>query len=350
MKIDLIANDGSPLSVTPETINGNGVGGAELAMMTLMRAFAKRGHDVTVYNDSLGIFDGVNYTLRRNFQSGENRDALIIFRSPNPLVQFNRLGDSQSVVWWSCDQHTTGSFHDLGRHPRVDFCVTISPYHTDYHLMHYSIPREKIGHIDIGVRTEEYEQQVDKIQNRMIFCSVPDRGAIELAQAWPKIVDALPDASLVITSDYRLWGVPHANNAQYQRLFRMMKNVQFMGRVPRPELVKLQLQSEIMAYPCTYEELFCIAAAECQVAGAIPVTSGVGALPTTNEIGKVLPGFPTDPGWIQSFAATVVDMLTKSREELVNAQTKRKNTVWERFNYDNIAEQWEYLFAEGKLQ
>ena len=41
-------------------------------------------------------------------------------------------------------------------------------------------------------------------------------------------------------------------------------------------------------------ELFCIAVAESQVAGAFPVTSDVGSLGTTN-MGRVIHGHPSDP-------------------------------------------------------
>jgi hypothetical protein len=53
--IHFLANDGSPLGVTYKSIWGQdgrlGVGGAELAMLTLCGGFEKRGYDVTLYNN-----------------------------------------------------------------------------------------------------------------------------------------------------------------------------------------------------------------------------------------------------------------------------------------------------------
>src|SRR5207244_6817836 len=43
----------------------------------------------------------------------------------------------------------------------------------------------------------------------------------------------------------------------------------------------LQLEAELMLYPCIFEEMFCISALECMAAGAVPVTTSTGALPTT---------------------------------------------------------------------
>ena len=38
------------------------------------------------------------------------------------------------------------------------------------------------------------------------------------------------------------------------------------------ELVRWQRQAKVMAYPCTFPEGFCVSAAECMAAGAVPVT------------------------------------------------------------------------------
>lgn len=45
--------------------------------------------------------------------------------------------------------------------------------------------------------------------------------------------------------------------------------------------VEHQLSAEVMLSPCVFPEMFCIAALECMAAGAVPVTTHSGALPTT---------------------------------------------------------------------
>lgn len=54
-KIHIICNDGSPLGVTERTMRGEdgrlGVGGAELALLTMCAAWQFYGNDVTLYND-----------------------------------------------------------------------------------------------------------------------------------------------------------------------------------------------------------------------------------------------------------------------------------------------------------
>lgn len=347
MVIDLIANDGSPIGVIPPDIYGKGVGGAELAMMSLMETFADRGHKVTVYNDpsTVSEYNGVQYEHRRHFNSRGHRDVLIVFRSPNPLL----VGAYSKIakVWWSTDQYTVGSFKALSE--MVDFCVTISPYHTNYHLKHYGVDPKKIGHIDIGVRLQDYDERVEKIKNRLIYCSVPDRGLAVLHSSWPLIQREIPGVTLTITSDYTLWGVT-ANDGSHRLNWAGMTGVNYLGNVSRAELVKLQMQAELMAYPCTYEELFCVSVAECQVAGALPFTTSIGALPTTNQFGIVVSGNLHNPATLrEAFVDRVVSLL-KDERDLLESKIKHMQTGARlRFDWNRIAEKWEYLFQHGRL-
>lgn len=350
LRIELLCNDGSPLGVIPPDIDSRGVGGAELSMMTLMEMFAKRGHLVKVFNDprQTGEYGGVEYLPIRFFNARGNRDVLIIYRSPNARAAPILAGLRK--VWWSTDQFTIGNFTELSK--KVDFCVTISPYHTNYHIKHWNIDPNKIGHIDLGVRIWEYEdgrKEIEKIPGRMIYCSVPDRGLKILHAAWPLIKRDAPDATLVITSDYRLWGGAGAGNTQYRLDWAGMEGVIFYGKVPRAELVKMQLEAEVLSYPCTYEELFCISAAEAQVAGALPVTTHAGALRTTNEFGIRITGDPRNPAFVRDFANRCATLITSDRTFM---ETRRQSMIVaarRRFDWFTIAKQWEKLFLEGRI-
>lgn len=349
MKVDLLCNDGSPIGVTPQLIWGRGVGGAELAMMTLMEVLAARGYEVEVFNDPVraGDYNGVQYSPLGSFEVRRPRDILIVFRSPN--VRYNpRYRSGFKAFWWTTDQVTVGDFRALGA--SVDYVVTISQYHTDYHKRVYAIPADKLGHIDLGVRLKDYEEEVEKVKNRMIYCSIPDRGLAVLLQCWPKIKEVVEDASLVITSDYTLWGAPSPANNQYRLSWARQNDVQFLGAIPRKQLIEQQLMAEVQSYPCTYEELFCISAAECQVAGAVPVTSGAGALATTNQFGMIVPGNPVTAGFVEQFSERVAALLTHERSYLEQTRRTMQAGASERFSWSAIADRWEQLFEEGRLR
>jgi len=347
LSIELLCNDGSPIGIIPPDIYGRGVGGAELAMMSLMETFAKRGHEVTVYNSpsSVGTYDGVRYMPVAAFDPRGNRDVLIIYRSPNqraiPMIAKLRK------VWWSCDQYTIGNFTELSK--LVDFCITISPRHTDYHIKHWSIDPKKIGHFDLGVRLQDYERKFEPVKGRMIYCSVPDRGLNILHAAYPLIKRDVPHASLVITSDYRLWGLGNANNTRYRLDWAGMDGVTFYGKVSREKLCELQQTSEIHSYPCIYDELFCISVAECQVAGALPVTTLAGALKTTNEFGLTVNGSPTQPNFVRDYANRIIALLTTENEFLYSRRENMMRLARKRFDWNLIAKRWEFLFHNGRM-
>lgn len=340
LKIDVLCNDGSPLKVTFKDVYGEGnrvgIGGAELALMTLCEAWNNAGHRVRLYNDpeNMGESPFQQHPLT-SFNPKEERDILIIFRSPNHRIE----GATGKKIWLSCDQYTVGNFKEFST--MVDSIVTISEFHADYFRTTYGILGTTT--IDLPIRARDYMELPEKIEHQMIFCSVPDRGLNLLAVAFPRIKQAVPDASLVITSDYRLWGNPHPGNESHIRGFLSQDSVQFMGAIPRRDMVRQQLLSQIQAYPCTYDELFCYAVAECQMAGAYPVTSSLGALSTTN-MGTRIVGNPLDGRWISLFVDTIVEILQDGKlEERVDFI---REEAFRRFSTKGILGEWDKLFYE----
>jgi glycosyltransferase involved in cell wall biosynthesis len=347
MKIHFLCNDGSPIDVVWSDMYGRGVGGAELALLSLAEALVKEGHKVTVYNQTREERNeqGIKFANLATFNREEKKRNLIIFRSPSRLA----LGASADrLLWWSTDQFTIGDFRALSY--MVDFVVTISPYHTNYHKSKYGIPDAKIAHLDLGVR-DEYPKWKDmkKTKNSLIFCSIPDRGLGPLHAAWPLIKRDVPDATLTITSDYRLWGNLSPGNHKHRMLWIEHEGVSFLGKVPRHDLVQLQCSAEILAYPCTYEELFCVSVAECEVAGAYPVTTGIGSLSTTNRFGTIIPGDAKNSGFNEEFANRIVSLLTDDRKFLEERQEKMSKEAREIFSWSSIAKRWLELIEDGSI-
>ena len=349
MKIHIACNDGSPIDKAWSDIHGAGVGGAEYALLSLSEQFVKDGHEVVIYNQngSEEIEEaGIIFRNLNTVMSGDDDRILIAFRSPN-----HRVTDAKAEMklWWSTDQHTIGSFKTFAEH--VEFIITISPFHTDYHIKTYGFDTSQIAHIDLGVRDEYLSlDEIEKTKNLCIFCSVPDRGLQVLYKAWPMIKHSVPDASLIITSDYRLWGLPSPGNHKHRLMWSDSNDVSFLGKIPRDELVKLQMSAEILAYPSTYEELFCVSVAECEVAGAYPVTSTKGAIPTTNQWGTSIIGDPTRPDFLPGFASRIISLLNDERDFLESQRKIMMDEARERFSWERIAKEWYGLFENGGIQ
>ena len=338
LKLDVLCNDGSSLQTCLADVYGEtgriGLGGAELALHTMCEEWHKSGHRVRLYNNP-SISNGSPYEQYpiEAFIPHEARDILIVFRSPNHRA----IGATGKKIWWSCDQYTIGDFRFFAS--SVDRIVTISPTHAEYFRGVYGIQNTTI--IDCPVRVQDYEESLEKISHRMIFCSVPDRGLAILADAYPRIKNAIPDTSLVITSDYRLWGSHGANNERFIQRFMGMDGVKFLGAIPRREMVREQLLAEVQAYPCLYQELFAIAVAECQVAGAYPVTSSYGALETTNMATQVS-GNLLDGNWVPLFADKVIETLLN--ENLPTMRLENQKMAIERFSPQRILAEWQKVF------
>jgi glycosyltransferase involved in cell wall biosynthesis len=339
LKIDIICDNGSPLGVTELSLSGEdgriGIGGAENALLTMCRAWQFYGNTVRLYNNpnSFGVssFEQCNIG---DFKPEDERDILIIFRSPNERALYAK----GRKVFWSCDPYTTGDFKVLAS--QVDKIVTISPAHNKYFKDMYGITNGIV--IDLPVRTWEYvHSEVEKVSHRCIFTSVPDRGLDELYSIWPLIVREVSDASLVITSDWRLWADWQSEEAIRPRRLQWAKhpNVEYKAAIKRSDLVNIQLSADLHIYPCVFQELFCIAVAESQVAGAVPVTSDTGALATTN-MGRVIHGHPSDPAWVEVFVKNVVEFLTNPKL-LKEKQDYVREVSRKRFSVENIIGQWE---------
>lgn len=337
MKIDIFCNDGSPIGVSPSVIWKRGVGGAELALMTWAKFMAKRGHDISIFNDpkpDQGVFEGVLYSDKRQFKPLKDRDIFIAWRCPNPYLANVK---AKKKIFWSCDQRTTGNFKNV--FPLVDHTVLISDFHREYFNKVYD-HFDNMSVIDLGVDTTDYQSLVEKVPGRMIFCSVPDRGLDIVRILWPRIKSKFPQLSLVITSDYTLWGSVNPNNHRHRLAFSNLPDVSFLGNIPRKQLIEEQLKAEMMFYPCTYEELFCISSAECAVAGALPITSDVGALATTNKCGILVQGNPNSAGWQDRYLERVSQLLTDGVTDF--AKVTQQKAI-ERFNWERICGEWEIL-------
>ena len=345
MNLDILCHDGSPLGVSLRSLWGEdqiGCGGSEYALLTLCEEWAKAGYVIRLYNDPRDPNGSPFEQLPLDaFEPNGKRDVLITFRSPND----KSIVSNGLKVWLSCDQYTQGDYRKFA--PFMDKIVCISKFHKNYFDTTYGIKNATV--IDLPIRVHDLDGiDVEKRSNRLIFTSVPDRGLQYLRQAWDRIKKEVLDASLVITSDYRLWGLQEPKNEKFRQQWIGQKDVAFVGAIKREQLIREQLAADIFAFPCSYEELFCISLGEAQCCGAYPVTSGVGALETTN-LGTIIAGNPAEPrdGFVKKFSSEIIEIL-KDKDALKEKQEKVQREAIERFHPDNILEQWnDKIFKEG---
>ena len=93
MIIHLLCRDGSPLGCTSRDIYGEGqrgigVGGSELALLTMCEEWTKAGHEVVLYNNPLEL-NASSFEQRhvKWYRPKDERDVLIVFRTPQKNIQ-----------------------------------------------------------------------------------------------------------------------------------------------------------------------------------------------------------------------------------------------------------------------
>lgn len=337
-----------PPSFNGQSFINEGVGGSEASFICLTRELATMGHRVIAYTNTEleGVYDGVVYRNVRNYVDSPAYDALVVFRGA-----FGQLEKSLAArkIFWSTD--ITTSDWDQTIFPHVDHWLAMSPFHVEFVRRHYlrceSVPKTVLG---LGVVAEDFFQEPpgslpEKPGCQLIYCSVPERGLGHLARIFPRIRAEEPTAELVITSDYRLWGLD-AGNEHFRTLLGRMDGVTFKGKVSRAELVQLQRASRIMAYPCTYHEGFCLSALECIAAGAVPITTNDFALRTTvAEYGVLLSGRPGEPAYDDAFVSHVVRLLRDHETREWMAQRGRRY-VSAHMTWSNVARRFEEVVTQ----
>lgn len=336
MKIDILCTDGSPIGVSSDTLWGDkhriGVGGSEYALLTMCEAWAGRGDTVTLFNSPQNVPSDQKFMQApvAAFNPRDNRDVLIVFRTPNPKA----ISARGLKVWWSCDQYTSVNFFRFKDVP--DRIVGISQFHKQYFEQTYQIKNMTV--IDLPVRFHDFPNNVERKPGKFIFTSIPDRGLLNLYRIWGELSEKLPDIELVITSDYRLWGAS-SNVERHRMAWRDVKNARFIGAVNRATLLQELASSDIFIYPCSYDELFCLACAEAGSIGAYPVTNNRAALATTN-MGTVLGLRAESPNSDKIFVDTIIDLLS-DRGTLEQKRQEVIQKSYERFNIQRILQEWD---------
>lgn len=336
----------------PPQFHDPGVGGSEAAAILLCDKLASSGHQVEVFNPTEhdGVFSGVRYAPISRFDPAGPCDVLVVFRAAHPALAHAR---ARKKVFWSTD--VMHGDWDATVFPFVDHVLCMSPFHRDVlFASHARIPRERTSILGLDVVKEDYfgtapEELPEKPGNRLIYCSVPNRGLIHLARLFPQIKQQVPDAELVVTSDYSLWGL-EPGNEEHKRALAGMPGVSFLGKVNRPTLVQCQKSAKVMAYSCTYHEGFCLAALECIAAGAVPVTTDDFALKTTvADSGILIPGRPGEPAYDEQFAQTVVRLLQDDSQRNVLAARGRQRVLAD-YTWESVAKRFEDIVASVHTQ
>lgn len=186
--------------------HGPGVGGTEALVVVLAEALAARGIQVSVATrvQDARTHAGVRYVpvagapgasvvvlIKQWSDTAANLPGTRLFLATDVHVP-DPAGLARAVSWAGAS-------------------AVISPYMRERLATAVDVSRMDI--LAPPVQMTDYATSPATRGPVLLYCSVPDRGLYYLKDLFPAIRRKVPDASLVITSDFSLWGRAAAKDA-----------------------------------------------------------------------------------------------------------------------------------------
>jgi hypothetical protein len=285
--------------------HGDGVGGTEALVVVLAEALAMRGMAVTVAAQISGASSlrGVTYIPVSSARAHDAEVTVLVKRWSEAAS-----GAGSRRLFLATDVHVPDPAELARNIAWSSISAALSPFMRSSLTAVVAAPLMHV--LPPPLTLADYPNPSDQRDPALLYCSVPDRGLYYLKDLFPAIRQRVPKATLTITSDFTLWGQAAAKEA-FMRFFEGQPGVRYLGHVDRSTLIAEQLRARVMAYPCTFEEGFCIAAAECMAAGAVPITTNAFALTSTvADAGILLDGRPRSWFYRRKFVKAAVRLLT----------------------------------------
>lgn len=293
------------------TMEEEGLGGSESALVYIARSLAANGIRVRVFCncDRPGEYDGVRYDNLVDFHIYRNQHTLPVLISSRSLRPFKLAVQAQASILWIHDAVNVPFLkgEDPARIP-IDRIFAISHWQRDEWSRRFGIPIEHFFMTRNGVDLTMFRPGEKRNRRRLIYVSRPERGLDVLLELFPHIRQRVPDAELHIYS-YQLPG-----DSTDERIYQKTRQpgVYMHGSLPKAGLAAEMAIARLMVYPSTWLETSCIAAIEAQASGTPVVTSTLAALSETvhdGVSGCLIPGDPHTAEFGRCFIEAVVTLM-----------------------------------------
>jgi len=298
---------------TGSTILTSGVGGSETYIIEMARHIHRLGYfDVFVFcntpNGNNETFEGVNYYHLNQYYEFVNTTYIhtcIVSRFSEYLpVAFK--GFCENVYLVVHDLTPSGIVIPIDYKLKNIFCLT--EWHANYLGNIFPSLKSRIVPFYYGIDNRFKNNEINnKIKNKFIYSSFPNRGLLQLLQMWPKIYEKEPSATLYIYADLdNKWSndVEPAKMLEIKTLLNEYKKrnnrlgIYYCGWVGKKELAEAWLSADIWFYPCTFMETFCLTALEAASSKTLAITNDLAALQdTVGNRGVIISGDATTQEW-----------------------------------------------------
>jgi len=295
MKIAFI--DPIPWDYTPLTPRERPLGGSQSALCYLATTLVEQGHEIALVNYLAlpGDYAGVRCTslaagIDAPFLNGH--DAVVVLNGAMGK-QLRAAGVKARLVLWSqhaADQSAIATLKDINERLAWDGFFLVSEWQARNYTQNFGMRPERITILRNAISPpfQRLERQHEPFfltgePPVLFYASTPFRGLWLLLTAFPAIARAIPGVRLEVFSSmgvYQLDGEADEYGVLYE-LARALPGVEYRGSLSQAELAEALGAADILAYPSVFAETSCIVAMEAMAAGALLLTTKLGALPET---------------------------------------------------------------------
>ncbi len=326
-----------------KTLREKPYGGAEVAFVSLVENLAKKGLDITVYNNCIneGKINDVKWRKLNDGINSEKFDTLVVNRG-DKYLNF-RKECKKRIFWIHNPANYLLKYRYLSKLLFNKFQIVFS---SKYHLNTYPwwAPAKKRIVIPYGIDDElinnKNSTHSSSIKNA-IFTSNPLRGLNWLLEIWEKnIYPFCGQSKLYIFSGFETYGdfgVKHAKKInQILTKARSLRNKGVILKKPvkRKKLFKKIKSSRIFLYKGSKDETYCMAVAESQVLGVPAVVRNFGCL--NERVINEKTGYVCQND--KEFSLNTIKLLNNDKiwEQMNKESLKKKNY----FSWSEIAKKW----------
>lgn len=337
---------GKRITFGPIDENIPGLGGSEGSLLVLARELSKRGHRVEVYNScwAPGKYEGVLWKGAWDIDNAETPDVRVAVRTADSVLQ----NDAPIQIFWMLDDRPDGAIRFREIYPDSPI-VLASDTMSD--ILHGKGIYNNIRKIFLPVN-EKYmvKRSVPSEGTYCLYSSMPNRGLKALLYMWPDVKKAVPEARLMVTSGWELWG--YTKEEARDKWLSVMgitdvpPGVELCGVVSKERLSRLQADCRFSVIPSDFPEMFCLAAAEIERYGKPLIVSNYKALSErveNNKTGYLIDGnIYNDETTRRGFINAMIDLFRDGEKTNKFGAAALKNGL--RYSPPVVCEQWEGLF------
>lgn len=333
------------LAFSPVDFEYPGLGGTEASIVLLSKALAAHGHKVEVFCACWkpGVYDGVLWRGAWEIQETPIPDVMVYVRTKSAVI--NRRASIN--IFWMLDDRADGAIFFSEKYPNSQVVLASN---TMISRLKSAGFRGNITKIHLPIEIDRYiGERLPSDSKICLHTSMPNRGLVELLKFWPQVRNEVPDAQLIATSGWELWGYTKEEAAD--RLRQTLgtdiekEGVILTGVLPRQDLIELIKSARIGVFPSYFPEMYCLAAAEMGVAGRPIIASNLDALServVDNVTGYSIIGDIRSKSVQRKFVEKITRLLKE--DELVNRMGLAAQKQCSIVSCDSVATQWERLF------